>query len=224
MQENACKVLLKLTKLNELKFTSHLDWQNLILKTLRRTGVELCLSEGFSPTVKISFSSALPLFIESECELVSFISKNKLPSDFEQKFHENTNKNVKILNLSVCPLDDKKFKSLDILAQWARYEATLREGIHKIKDLEYNIEKCLSKNDMFIKKINKKSIEKQINIRKSIKSIELIDDKVVFVLKTGQDEEIPALRADIFLTTVFGKDFLFNIKRTHFFDKNLEVL
>lgn len=227
MQENVHKFLLKLSKRGELKYISHLDWQNLILKSLRRSGVEFVLSEGFSPTPKISFSPALPLFIESECELVNFASKKPLPTDFIDIFHKNTSENLRIISMDKYPFDNKKLPSLDILTQYASYEATLLEEkkmLHKIEDLKYNIEKCLSKDDMFIKKINKKGIEKNINYKNSIFSLELKNNCVMFTLKTGQNETIPALRADDFLKAVFGEQILFNIKRTNFFDKNMQTI
>ena len=78
MDKKEFRYQLKLTKLNELKFLSHLDWQNLILKSLRRTGVSFALTEGFNKVPKISFSPALPLFIESKCELVNFITVEQI--------------------------------------------------------------------------------------------------------------------------------------------------
>ena len=90
MDKKEFRYQLKLTKLNELKFLSHLDWQNLILKSLRRTGVSFALTEGFNKVPKISFSPALPLFIESKCELVNFITVELLDPDFIEKFHTNT--------------------------------------------------------------------------------------------------------------------------------------
>ena len=41
-----------------------------------------------------------------------------------------------------------------------------------------------------------------------------------FVLKTGQDEEIPALRADEFLSVVYGNNIQFDVKRIKFLDRN----
>ncbi len=223
MQENVHRYRIKLTKLNELKFISHLDWQNLILKTLKRTGVKQALSEGFNPTPKISFSSALPLFIESECELVNFVTFEELPPNFIELFHKNTSKNVRILDLYKYKSSQKKPEPLDILIQWARYEAKTTKGIPKTEDLEYNINKYLLSDGLFIKKINKKGIEKNIDYKNSVNSVELIDDVVVFTLKTGQGE-IPSLRADEFLKAVFGDETIFKIKRTHFLNRELQVL
>ena len=71
-EEKIYKHRLKITKNKELRFISHLDWQNLILKIFRRCELKLVLSEGFNKMPKVSYSPALPIFIESDCELVNF--------------------------------------------------------------------------------------------------------------------------------------------------------
>ena len=226
MPINNYQYRIKLTKLNELKYISHLDFQNLILKTLRRADCDLELTEGFSPTPKISFSPALPIFIESECEFINISLKSEMEKNFKEKFEENTNKNMKIKDIFHYPPSERKLESLDILLQWAEYEAKIRENKKDICNLEkirYNIEKYLSSDNLFIKKINKKGIEKNIDFKPSIKELKLVEDKILFTLKTGQGE-IPAMRADEFLRAVFEDEKLFNTKRTRFFDKDLQVL
>ncbi len=228
MQANVYKHRLKLTKLNELKFISHLDWQNLILKTLRRVGVDFVLSEGFNPTPKISFSPALPIFIESGCELVNFSTHTPLKPTFKEDFKKNSSKNVLLSDVFTYPQNAPKEPALDNIIQWAQYEAKIlnkNESIFNLKNLRYNIENCLSKDDLFIEKINKKGIKKNINYKKSVRSLELQDDCIIiFTLKTGQGDEIPSLRADEFLKIIFGNEYLFKIKRTRFFDKDLKIL
>lgn len=220
---------LKLTKLNELKFLSHLDWQNLILKTLRRVGVHFALTEGFNKVPKISFSPALPLFIESVCEIVNFITVKPLEPSFLDDFKNSTSSNLKILSLIEMPNDGRRMPSLDNLVQWALYEAELPEnnivnktlGILNFEDLIYTVEKCLSSNELFIEKKTKKGIIKQINYRDSIKSAEIKDGRFTFILKTGQNDTVPAFRADEFLKYLFDKEAIFEIKRLSFFDENM---
>ena len=50
------------------------------------------------------------------------------------------------------------------------------------------------------------------------------DGVLVFILKTGQNESIPALRADDFLKKIFEDSNIFRIKRIEFFDTNLRVI
>ncbi len=233
MDKKEFRYQLKLTKLNELKFLSHLDWQNLILKSLRRAGVHFALTEGFNKIPKISFSPALPIFIESECELVNFIAVSPIETDFVEKFHSSTSENLKILALNEFEDNGRRMPSLDNLVQWALYEADLPQnnllnktlGILNFEDLRYTVEKCLSSSDLFIEKKTKKGILKQINYKDSIYSAQIIDGKFRFILKTGQSDALPAFRADEFLKYLSGqaqkKDLIFNIRRLSFFDENM---
>jgi len=216
---------IKVAKLGELRFISHLDWQNLIIKTFKRMGLKLALSQGFSPAPKVSFSPALPLFIESECEIVYFETVEPLDeTDFAANFAACTSENVKLREFAALK-GEKKPQPPETLVQWAKYEATPSKNcpIPFFKDVLYNVKKCLLSDNLFIEKINKKGFKKTIDYKNSVKNIEFDEKnkKIIFTLKAGQGLTIPALRADDFLAAVFGKDVLFEIKRTQFFDEDL---
>ena len=228
MQNKIFKYRLKVTKNKELKFISHLDWQNLILKIFRRIGLKLVLSEGFNKMPKVSYSPALPLFIESNCELINFQVQEPLNEGFLELFEKNSPQGLKIISLSEIDSNSTEPKSLENLVQWAKYEATIdfeKNHVYNFEKISYIIEKCLSSDELLIKKITKKGIEKTVNYRNSLKSIELNGNNVMtFVLKVGQNDEIPSLRADDFIKTLFEDDSIFMIKRTEFFDTNLRVI
>ena len=224
---------IRLSKINELKFLSHLDWQNLILKSLRRAGVHFALTEGFNKVPKISFSPALPLFIESECELLNFITIEPLSENFLEDFKLAAPENLRIIALKELENDGRRMVSLDNLIQWALYEAEIPQnnivnktlGILNFEDLRYTVEKCLSSSELFIEKKTKKGIIKQVNYRNSVKSAEIKEGKFRFILKAGQDDIMPAFRADEFLKYLFNKNAIFEIKRLSFFHKDMaEIL
>lgn len=227
-EEKIYKHRLKLSKNKELRFVSHLDWQNLILKVFRRTGIRLVLSQGFNKMPKVSYSPALPIFIESDCELVNFQTYDKLDEDFIEKFEKNSPKGIKVIEfLKIFPNSNEP-KSLENYVQWAQYEAKLideKNHVYNFDKIRYIIEKCLSSDELLITKKTKKDIEKTINYRNSLKSFE-VDEKqnISFVLKVGQNENIPSLRADEFLKVLFGESNIFKIKRVKFFDINLRVI
>ena len=82
----------------------------------------------------------------------------------------------------------------------------------------------MSSDELLIKKKTKKGIEKIVNYRSSLKSMEIKDDCLVFVLKTGQNDETPSLRADEFLKALFEDISVFRIKRISFFDAEMRVI
>lgn len=223
MQEKTFKYRIKVTKNKELRFISHLDWQNMILKIFRRCEIKLVLSQGFNKMPKVSYSPALPIFLESDCELINFQTQEPLKETFLEDFKKNSPNGIEVLSLTFQKENEPK--SLENYAQWARYEATLDETIYNLDEIRYIIDKCLSSDELLITKKTKKGIEKTINYRSSLKSFEIKEDNVLtFILKVGQNDQIPALRADEFLKILFNNESLFKIKRVEFFDTNLEII
>ena len=221
MQKNVRKYRLKLTKKDELRFISHLDWQSLILKVFRRTGINLVLSEGFNKMPKVSYSPALPIFIESDCELVNFQTYDNLDKSFIELFNSNSPNGAKVLEFYSA--SENEPKSLENYIQWASYEAQFKNHVYNSDEIRYIIEKCLSSDSLLITKKTKKGIDKEVNYRKSLKSIVFKDNELLFILKAGQSEQIPALRADEFLKILFNNA-QFSIKRTGFFDIDFKAI
>ncbi len=61
---------LRLTKTGHARFMSHLDLIRTVERAIRRAGLPVALTEGFHPHPRMSFSPALPVGVESECEIV----------------------------------------------------------------------------------------------------------------------------------------------------------
>ena len=217
---------LRLSKKDELEFISHLDWQNLILKIFRRLELKLVLSEGFNKMPKVSYSPALPLFMESVCELVNFQTYEPLGEDFAENFKKYSPDGIELIKIEEIKPNEPK--SLENYIQWAQYEAVLadeKKPVYNFEKIRYIIDKCLSSDELFITKKTKKGIEKTINYRNSLKEIKIAENGVMtFVLKAGQHDTIPALRADDFLKALFEENNVFRITRVKFFDTNLRVI
>ena len=124
-EEKIYKHRLKLAKNKELRFISHLDWQNLILKIFRRLELNLVLSQGFNKMPKVSYSPALPLFLESDCELVNFQTYKPLKESFLEDFKKNSPKGIEIVSLEEIKENSQEPKSLENYIQWAQYEAKI---------------------------------------------------------------------------------------------------
>jgi len=62
------KVRIVYEKKGFLSYIGHRDWINFIQRAIRRAGLPFSITKGFTPRIKINFSPALPLGVESECE------------------------------------------------------------------------------------------------------------------------------------------------------------
>lgn len=217
------KYRIKLTKTGILRYFSHLDWQNTFLKALGRSGLNVVFSQGFNPTMKVSMGVALPLFIESECELVDIEIYDDLKTDdLQLKLEKVLPRGCKILGIEKI---DKSAKAIDNTVQWAEYEVKLFDStLHNFETLYYNMNKVLSSDEILLTKKNKKGFLKTTNIKPAIKSYNFRGESLFIVLKTGQSggqqDAVPALRADD-LMKIIAPDILFDIKRIKFFDENV---
>lgn len=62
------RVRLRYAKRGPLRFTSHRDFQRAFERALRRAGVPIAFSAGFSPHPRISYANAAPTGVASEAE------------------------------------------------------------------------------------------------------------------------------------------------------------
>ncbi len=89
-----------ITKGEELRYLSHLDFANLFLRIFSRAKLPMAYSEGFNPHMKLAFASALSLGVASEAEYVDFelcepIEKNVLI----KKLKDNLPAGIQLLQL-----------------------------------------------------------------------------------------------------------------------------
>ena len=213
---------LKVTKKGILKYFSHLDWQNTFLKALSRTDLNIAFSMGYNPTMKVSMGVALPLFVESEGELIDVELLEDTPTEIiKEKLSKVLHEDAKILEVKKI---DKSVTSIDTTVQWAEYcvRFDLEKNLYKIDDIKYNVEEVCSSDEILIKKKNKKGLEKTINIKNSIKSYRFENDCLFIILKTGQQGEIPTVRIDDFIKLIGVNST--DITRIRFFDKEMKEL
>lgn len=218
---------LVISKKGALKYISHLDWLGTFYKSLRRAKLDLVFSQGFNPSPKISASIALPIFVESEGEYLDI----EIYNNFDVKELQKLLNAVMPYGAEVLQVFkiNKETKSIDKIAFWAKYSASpIDKELVKSLGLRYKVDELLNKDEFLIEKTNKKGLTKTINIRESIKSIEIIDEekgKLEFILKTGQlgSDKIKQLRADEFLNNLFGQT-SWEITRESVLDENLKEL
>lgn len=67
------KIRFRFQKNGPLKYVSHLDMIDIMMRALRRAGIEVKYSGGYNPRPRISFGPPLPLGIESRAEYADVI-------------------------------------------------------------------------------------------------------------------------------------------------------
>ena len=217
------KYRLKMSKTGALKYISHLDFLKLMIKAVKKARIDVAYSLGFNPSPKLSLGVALPLFVESTGELMDIELYEDMPTEeLMKKMNEFLHDGCRILQAKKMP---EKHEAIEIDARWACYEATPVKKDLKKNEIEVIINNVLTQENIFVERTNKKGLTKQVDIRKSIKSIKTEDIdgtfRIKFVLKATnsnlEGEDIPILRADDFVKTIFA-DYDWDILRTSLLD------
>ena len=162
---------------------------------------------------------ALPLFIESNAELVDVeLLDNISCEDFKNTLTPMLPNGCKII--SIQELENGAL-AIDQKAQWAEYKISLvKKDDCNLETFMYNCDRVLSSEEILLTKKNKKGLLKTSNIKSSIQSYQFKEDSLFVILKSGQGSEIPAVRADD-LMKLICENIIFDIKRLRFFDENL---
>jgi hypothetical protein len=101
------RIRFRFTKLGKIRFTSQRDVARMWERALRRSGLPVAWSEGFSPHPLLSFSLALPTGCESLAEYLDIWTRPKpaRPIRAEISFHLGKHPSAVCLNssLACCP-------------------------------------------------------------------------------------------------------------------------
>jgi radical SAM-linked protein len=73
---------LKFSRGEEVKYISHLSLMRLWERALRRAGISLAYSEGFTPHPRLSLAAPLPIGVTSEAELMDIILQKQVSPYF----------------------------------------------------------------------------------------------------------------------------------------------
>ena len=85
------------SKTGDMRFISHLDLMRLFQRALRRAGLPVTISQGFSPHLKISIAKALKLGAESYSEELTInMSEMVAPGLIMQLLNDNLPGGVRI--------------------------------------------------------------------------------------------------------------------------------
>jgi radical SAM-linked protein len=94
------RLRLKFSRGEELKFLSHLDLMRLWERALRRAGLPLAYSEGFTPHPQIALAAPLSVGVTSQAELMDiFLSRWVSPQSFIAQVEKQLPKGIELLEV-----------------------------------------------------------------------------------------------------------------------------
>ncbi|MBU0650605.1 TIGR03936 family radical SAM-associated protein [bacterium] len=149
------------TKQGSLKYISHLDMTRMFSRGIRRSGLSVEFTKGYSPHYKIAFSNPLPLGVESLCEIADLSITQNNSCDFKKILNQNMPDGMAVLDVvdlipstpklndlnktiiyeSELPISEKNAqKQLDIILKEGK-EVSVKKGD---KIVEYNLKDFIS--------------------------------------------------------------------------------
>lgn len=155
-----------------MKFIGHLDIMRFFQKAIRRSGIDICYSEGFSPHQIMSFAAPLGVGITSDGEYL----------DIEVHTSKSSHESIADLN-AVMPegmeitgyvqLDDKSKTAMSVVSAadyeiWYKDESSIPEILRDEPALQTMLERFfLVPDEVLVTKKTKKS-EKTIDLKKLV--------------------------------------------------------
>ena len=107
------KVRIKYTKSEHLKFIGHLDVMRYFQKAVKRAGLDIAYSQGFSPHQLMSFAAPLALGVTSEGEYFDAEFNTLISSkEFVRRFNEQMVEGITVKDVVLLPEHAKKSMSI----------------------------------------------------------------------------------------------------------------
>ncbi|MCR5417586.1 MAG: TIGR03936 family radical SAM-associated protein [Lachnospiraceae bacterium] len=170
----AYKLRIKFNKYAHMIFIGHLDLMRYFQKAMRRGGVDISYSEGFSPHQIMSFAQPLGVGIYSDGEYMD-ISVNSLTSEQQLKDALNGVMSEGVDILSVKLLADKTPNSMASVVA-ASYFVAFREGYEPDFDLAKAAADFYAQDKIMIEKETKKGT-RTLDLKEHIYSFSYDPDK-----------------------------------------------
>lgn len=106
-----------------LRYISHLDILRHWERAIRRAGLPLAYSQGFTPHPKIAFAAPLPLGFTAEAEIMDVTLTERVPlEEFRSKLAAQTTDDLAIVAVREVPVSASPPQAV---LTWADYEAEL---------------------------------------------------------------------------------------------------
>lgn len=175
------RIRIKFSKNGSLKYIGHLDVMRFFQKAIRRAGLDVVYSEGFSPHMLMSFAQPLGVGVTSEGEYFDLDIKTADPSGhMKETLNAQMPEEIRVLEIVKIP-EDKANKCMTLVAA-ADYEISF-DGADTDR-IENDFERFMTQDGINIVKKTKKN-EVLTDIKPMIYSFRFENGNLVLRLSSG---------------------------------------
>ncbi len=185
------KIRVKFRKSGIMKFIGHLDMMRYFQKALKRAGIAVSYTEGFSPHIIMSFASPLGVGLTSDGEYMDIqVEEASSSADCVRRLNKAMAEGVEIV--SFREISGEKSQNAMSLVAAADYEVRFRAGkgpealeTEPGRDSwKEDFAAFLARPEIVILKKSKNS-ERELDIRPFIYEADIRDDHIFFKLSAG---------------------------------------
>lgn len=193
------KIRIKFRKYGAMKFIGHLDMMRYFQKAIRRAGIDICFSEGFSPHMIMSFASPLGVGLTSDGEYLDIeIGKELSSASAVWRLNAVGAEGVEVLSFRKIP-DGKASNAMALVAA-ADYQVRFREGCRPADGWQPRFREFLEQTSIPVIKQTKKS-QRELDIRPLIYEAQCREDHIFLKLAAGSADNLkPELLMEAFGT------------------------
>ena len=190
-----------------MKFIGHLDIMRYFQKAIRRAGIPIKFSEGFSPHMIMSFANPLGVGLTSDGEYFDIELRESIASkEAVRKLNEQMVEGMEVVSFVEIP-DDKKAKGMSIVAG-ADYLSAVKAG-ELPDDWKEKLSAFFAQDEILVWKETKKS-SKEVNIKSMIYELRPEGDSIYMRVAAGSVQNLkPELVTEAFATYCKASDVKF---------------
>ncbi|WP_027338576.1 TIGR03936 family radical SAM-associated protein [Halonatronum saccharophilum] len=167
------KIRAKLVKGSQVRFISHLDLMNTMIRALRRAEIPMAYSQGYNPRPQLSFASALAVGLTSDGEYIDLELEDVIEGEeFKRRVNDSLPEGLEISRAELVP-----FKTKSLMAQVNRASYFVRLKISKEVDydlLKESFEEFLANDEVLVRRKRRRKKDRIINIIQMIEKLEVL--------------------------------------------------
>jgi len=184
------KVRLRYAKRGRLRFASHRDVARVFERALRRAGVPMAHSQGFSPRPKISWQGAVPTGVSSEAEYVELqLARRVDPQVLLEQLRAALVTGVEPLEAGEAALSDRLGDRLEV-SRW-RLDFP---GV-PVERLTAAVEQLLAAEHVEVQRMGKNGL-RALDVREPLVSADVVDGALHGGRGTALGDRDPAREPD----------------------------
>ena len=180
-----------------MKFIGHLDIMRYFQRAIRRAGIDVAYSEGFSPHMIMSFANPLGVGLTSEAEYFDLVIHTAYPSqELIDRLNAVMVEGMRVLNVVQVP-EEKASKAMSLVAA-ADYLVRFRYPETLPTDWREKFSTFMEQPSVTVTKKTKKG-EKEIDIRPLVYGWHFEEDGIFLQVSSGSSDNLrPELVVEAF--------------------------